>query len=133
LCTYIRGGILHMLKEFKEFIAQGNVLDLAIGIIIGAAFGEIVNSLVDNIIMPIVGLFMGGIDFTGLSVQIKDAEIAYGMFIQNVVSFFIIAFSIFLFVKLINTLRRKQDEEEEEEVEENIQLLSEIRDLLKKD
>ncbi|HIV74489.1 MAG TPA: large conductance mechanosensitive channel protein MscL, partial [Candidatus Pseudogracilibacillus intestinigallinarum] len=105
-----------MLKEFKEFIAQGNVLDLAIGIIIGAAFGEIVNSLVDNIIMPIVGLFMGGIDFTGLSVQIKDAEIAYGMFIQNVVSFFIIAFSIFLFVKLINTLRRKQDEEEEEEV-----------------
>ncbi|MEI3608997.1 large-conductance mechanosensitive channel protein MscL [Pseudogracilibacillus sp. SO10305] len=122
-----------MLKEFKEFIAQGNVLDLAIGIIIGAAFGEIVNSLVDNIIMPIVGLFMGGIDFTGLSVQIKDAEIAYGMFIQNVVSFFIIAFSIFLFVKLINTLRRKQDEEEEEEVEENIQLLSEIRDLLKKD
>jgi len=122
-----------MLKEFKEFIAQGNVLDLAIGIIIGAAFGEIVNSLVDNIIMPIVGLFMGGIDFTGLSVKIKDAEIAYGMFIQNVVSFFIIAFSIFLFVKLINTLRRKQDEEEEEEVEENIQLLSEIRDLLKKD
>ena len=122
-----------MLKEFKEFIAQGNVLDLAIGIIIGAAFGEIVNSLVDNIIMPIVGLFMGGIDFTGLCVQIKDAEIAYGMFIQNVVSFFIIAFSIFLFVKLINTLRRKQDEEEEEEVEENIQLLSEIRDLLKKD
>lgn len=122
-----------MLKEFKEFIAQGNVLDLAIGIIIGAAFGEIVNSLVDNIIMPIVGLFMGGIDFTGLSVKIKDAEIAYGMFIQNVVSFFIIAFSIFLFVKLINTLRRKQDEEEEEEIEENIQLLSEIRDLLKKD
>jgi len=122
-----------MLKEFKEFIAQGNVLDLAIGIIIGAAFGEIVNSLVDNIIMPIVGLFMGGIDFTGLSIKIKDAEIAYGMFIQNVVSFFIIAFSIFLFVKLINTLRRKQDEEEEEEIEENIQLLSEIRDLLKKD
>lgn len=122
-----------MLKEFKEFIAQGNVLDLAIGIIIGAAFGEIVNSLVDNIIMPIVGLFMGGIDFTGLSVKIKDAEIAYGMFIQNVVSFFIIAFSIFLFVKLINTLRRKQDEEEEDEIEENIQLLSEIRDLLKKD
>ncbi|MEJ8778198.1 large-conductance mechanosensitive channel protein MscL [Pseudogracilibacillus sp. ICA-222130] len=121
-----------MLKEFKEFIAQGNVLDLAIGIIIGAAFGEIVNSLVDNIIMPIVGLFMGGIDFTGLSIQIKDAEIAYGMFIQNVVSFFIIAFSIFLFVKLINKLRRKKDEEAEEEVDENIQLLSEIRDLLKK-
>lgn len=123
---------MHMLKEFKEFIAQGNVLDLAIGIIIGAAFGEIVNSLVDNIIMPIVGLFMGGIDFTGLSIQIKDAEIAYGMFIQNVVSFFIIAFSIFLFVKLINKLRRKKDEEAEEEVDENIQLLSEIRDLLKK-
>src|SRR5699024_11371010 len=103
-----------MLKEFKEFIAQGNVLDLAIGIIIGAAFGEIVNSLVDNIIMPIVGLFMGGIDFTGLFVQIKDVEIAYGMFIQNVVSFFIIAFSIFLLFKLIHTLFIKQDVIEDE-------------------
>lgn len=120
-----------MWKEFKEFIAQGNVFDLAVGIIIGAAFGEIVNSLVDHIIMPIVGLLLGGVDFTGLMIKVNDAEILYGMFIQNIVNFLIIAFSIFMVIRIMNKLRKK--EEEEEEIDENVQLLSEIRDLLKKE
>lgn len=122
-----------MWKDFKEFIAQGNVFDLAVGIIIGAAFGEIVNSLVDHIIMPIVGLILGGVDFTALSIKVNNAEILYGMFIQNVVNFLIIAFSIFMVIRILNKLRRKEEEEEEEEIEENVQLLTEIRDLLKKD
>lgn len=122
-----------MWQDFKEFIAQGNVFDLAVGIIIGAAFGEIVNSLVDHIIMPIVGLLIGGVDFTGLSIKVNDAEILYGLFIQNIVNFLIIAFSIFMVIRILNKLRRKEAEEEEEEIDENVQLLSEIRDLLKKE
>jgi len=121
-----------MWQDFKEFIAQGNVFDLAVGIIIGAAFGEIVNSLVDHILMPIVGLLLGGVDFTGLKIKVNDAEILYGMFIQNIVNFMIIAFSIFMVIRILNKLRRKE-EEEEEEIDENVQLLSEIRDLLKKE
>ena len=85
-----------MFKEFKEFISKGNVLDLAVGVIVGGAFGKIVTSLVDDIIMPIIGLIIGGIDFSGLSLKIGDATVKYGMFIQNVVNFLIIAFSIFL-------------------------------------
>lgn len=127
-----KDGGLHMWQDFKEFIAQGNVFDLAVGIIIGAAFGEIVNSLVDHIIMPIVGLLLGGVDFTGLMIKVNDAEILYGMFIQNIVNFLIIAFSIFMVIRILNKLRRKE-EEEEEEIDENVQLLSEIRDLLKKE
>lgn len=122
-----------MWQDFKEFIAQGNVFDLAVGIIIGAAFGEIVNSLVDHIIMPIIGLLIGGVDFTGLSIKVNDAEILYGLFIQNIVNFLIIAFSIFMVIRILNKLRRKEAEEEEEEIDENVQLLSEIRDLLKKE
>ena len=125
-----------MFKEFKEFISKGNVLDLAVGVIIGGAFGKIVTSLVDDIIMPFIGLIIGGLDFSGLSIVIGKATIKYGMFIQNVVNFLIIAFSVFMIVKADNKVRRiKPEEKEEEEVVEapskEEALLAEIRDLLK--
>ncbi|BAM48231.1 MAG: large-conductance mechanosensitive channel protein MscL [Amphibacillus sp.] len=123
-----------MLKDFKAFIARGNVLDLAVGIIIGAAFSSIVSSLVDNVIMPLIGLLMGGIDFSSLSIIVGDAVIEYGIFIQRVVDFLIIAFSIFLFIRVINSFKKKQAETEEEvveEIDEQTKLLTEIRDLLK--
>lgn len=122
-----------MWKDFKEFIARGNVMDLAIGIIIGGAFGKIVSSLVDNVIIPFFGLILGGINFTSLAISIGDAHIEYGVFIQSVVDFLIIAFSIFLVIRLLNKLKRKEEEkvEEIEEVDEQLELLKEIRDLLK--
>ncbi len=125
-----------MFKEFKEFISKGNVLDLAVGVIIGGAFGKIVTSLVDDIIMPFIGLIIGGLDFSGLSIVIGKATIKYGMFIQNVVNFLIIAFSVFMIVKAVNKVRRiKPEEKEEEPVVEapskEEALLAEIRDLLK--
>ena len=125
-----------MIKEFKEFIARGNVIDLAVGVIMGAAFGKIVSSLVDNIIMPLIGIILGGIDFTSLSITVEDANINYGIFIQNVIDFLIISFCVFLMIKFINKLTsKKAKEEKKEEVEEkaeDIKLLEEIRDLLKK-
>lgn len=120
-----------MWKDFKEFVSQGNVMDLAIGIIIGAAFGEIVSSLVDNIMMPLIGMLMGGINFTSLAITIGSADVKYGMFIQSVVDFLIIAFSIFMFIRLLNKLRAKKEEEEEPEVDEQVELLKEIRNVLK--
>ena len=93
-----------MFEEFKKFISRGNVIDLAVGVIIGSAFGNIVTSLVNDILMPIIGILIGGIDFSGLSITIENAKINYGMFIGNIVNFLIIAFSIFLFVKAINKL-----------------------------
>lgn len=124
-----------MFKEFKEFISKGNVLDLAVGVIIGGAFGKIVTSLVDDIIMPFIGLIIGGLDFSDLSIVIGKATIKYGMFIQNVVNFLIIAFSVFMIVKAVNKVRRIKPEEKEEEVVEapskEEALLAEIRDLLK--
>ena len=126
-----------MWKEFKAFISKGNVLDLAVGVIIGSAFGKIVSSLVNDIIMPLVGILIGGIDFTTLTVTVKDATINYGMFIQNIVDFLIIAFCIFLFVKLVNKVSKlkKKEEAKEEKVEEpseEIKLLREINTNLKK-
>lgn len=131
-----------MFKEFKEFAVKGNVLDLAVGVIIGAAFGKIVTSLVNDIIMPIVGILLGGVNFTDLkyvitpaSGDIPEAAIMYGAFIQSIVDFLIVAFSIFLFVKLINSMKKKEVVEEttEEEVvaPTEVELLEEIRDLLK--
>ncbi|MBN6888165.1 large conductance mechanosensitive channel [Cytobacillus horneckiae] len=123
-----------MLKEFKEFALRGNVLDLAIGVIIGAAFGSIVTSLVDDIMMPFIGILMGGVDFTSLSFDVGSATIKYGQFIQTVFDFLIVAFSIFLFIRFLNKrLRRKEVEEEKApEVDAKEELLTEIRDLLKK-
>jgi len=131
-----------MFKEFKEFISKGNVMDLAVGVIIGAAFGKIVTSLVDDIIMPIIGIILGKIDFSNLKIVITpatgttpEAAVKYGLFIQNIVNFLIMAFVIFLMVKFINKLR-KTDAETTEEVAEDVPtkeeiLLSEIRDILK--
>ena len=122
--------------EFKEFIAKGNVIDLAVGVIIGSAFGKIVSSLVDNILMPIIGMIIGGLDFTGLTIKFKDATINYGIFIQNVIDFLIIAICIFVFIKIIEGATKKKEQKVEDEVEEKedeqIVLLKEIRDLLKK-
>jgi len=132
-----------MLKEFKEFIARGNVMDLAVGVIIGGAFGKIVTSLVDDIIMPLVGMAIGGIDFTNLSAKIGEAEVKYGNFIQNILDFLIVAFCIFIIVKAVNkisakaeALRKKEEAKEEAQEEatksDEVVLLEEIRDLLKK-
>ena len=125
-----------MIKEFKEFISRGNVMDLAVGVIVGGAFSSIVSSLVDDVLMPILGVIIGGIDFSGLSIKFKDATINYGLFIQNVIDFLIVAFCIFLIVKAINRLNnlsKKKEEEENKEiaVSEEVKLLTEIRDSLK--
>mgnify|MGYP003096751320 FL=1 len=129
-----------MLKEFKEFAFKGNVIDLAVGVIIGGAFGKIVTSLVNDLIMPIIGVILGGINFENLKLVIQpasngmeEAAIKYGAFIQSVVDFLIIAVCIFLFVKLANTLTRKKEEEKKpEKPSADVVLLTEIRDLLKK-
>ena len=128
--------------EFKTFIAKGNVLDLAVGVIIGGAFGKIVTSLVNDIIMPLVGVIIGGKSFESLIFTIGDSVILYGSFIQNIVDFLIVAFCIFIFIKVINgiTVKAKKKEIEEEKKKEekpvkaeDIKLLEEIRDLLKKE
>ena len=131
-----------MFKEFKEFISKGNVMDLAVGVIIGAAFGKIVTSLVDDIIMPIIGIILGKIDFSNLKIVITpatgttpEAAVKYGLFIQNIVNFLIMAFVIFLMVKFVNKLR-KPDAKTAEEVIEAVPtkeetLLAEIRDILR--
>jgi len=126
-----------MIQEFKEFAVKGNVVDMAVGIIIGGAFGKIVSSFVADVIMPPIGLLLGGVDFTKLSVVLKEAAgkepavvLSYGKFIQNVVDFTIIAFAIFLMVKAINTLKKKEEEAPSEPPKQEV-LLTEIRDLLK--
>ncbi|MGG3448739.1 large conductance mechanosensitive channel protein MscL [Domibacillus aminovorans] len=121
-----------MIKEFKEFAMRGNVIDLAVGVILGAAFGKIVASLVSDIIMPLIGLLLGGIDFSNLSITVGDAVVKYGLFIQTIVDFVIIAFSIFLFIKLFNKIyiREKKVEEAPPSLTKEEELLTEIRDLL---
>jgi len=124
-----------MMREFKEFALKGNVLDLAVGVVIGGAFGKIVSSLVDNIIMPLVGVLLGGLDFTSLSLVVGSSTIKYGVFIQSVVDFLIIAFSVFIFIKVSTSLIKKKEVEvkieEEPEVNQVEEYLKEIRDLLK--
>lgn len=119
-----------MLKEFRDFVVKGNVVDLAVAVIIGAAFGKIVSSLVEDIVMPLVGVLIGGLDFKGLAVQVGAAKIAYGKFIQAGVDFVIIAAVIFLAVKLINRFHRKADAAPAAPPRQEV-LLEEIRDLLK--
>lgn len=131
-----------MLKEFKEFALKGNVLDLSIAVVIGGAFGKIVSSLVDDIIMPIIGVLTGGIDFSYLSLVLKEGKgdlpaitLNYGAFIQSTIDFLIIAFSIFLFIKSINRFKRENKGAEPETPKESdeVVLLREIRDLLKQE
>jgi large conductance mechanosensitive channel len=124
-----------LIDEFKTFVKRGNVLDLAIGVVLGTAFGKIVSSLVDNIIMPLIGIIIGGLDFSNLSIKVGDASIKYGIFLQNVLDFIIIAFCIFLIVKALNSFLNKTKKEETKAVptkSEEVKLLEEIRDELKK-
>ena len=118
-------------KEFKEFVSKGNVLDLAVAVVMGSAFGKIVSSLVDNIIMPLFGILVGQ-NFASLSVDVNGSPLAYGLFIQAVVDFIIIAFCIFLFTKAINKFKKKEEKKEEPKKSDEVVLLEEIRDLLKK-
>ena len=121
------------MTEFNEFIYKGNVMDLAVGMIIAGAFGKIVAALVENILMPIVGMLLGGVDFAKLSVTVGEASIVYGAFIQAIIDFLIIALVIFIIVKNINKMKKEEvAEEEPEETPADIALLTEIRDLLKK-
>ncbi len=124
-----------MWNEFKKFAFKGNVVDLAVGVVIGAAFGKIVSSLVKDVITPLLGMVLGGVDFTDLQLTFGKSSIMYGNFIQTIFDFLIIAAAIFMFVKVFNKLTsRKEEEEKEEEIPEPTKeevLLSEIRDLLK--
>lgn len=122
-----------MLKEFKKFIARGNVIDLAVGVIVGSAFGNIVTSIVDDVLMPLIGIIIGGLDFSNLKITIGEAEIKYGNFIQNVVDFLIVAFCIFILVKIVNKITHKKEEQTTEKTVKSAEviLLEEIRDLIK--
>lgn len=131
--------MIGFIEEFKAFAIKGNVIDLAVAVIIGTAFGKIVSSLVTNIITPFFGLIMGGIDFSGLAYRLGEAEITYGVFIQSVIDFIVVAFVIFMLVKIINKARGKFDKKEGEvkeekpvEPSEEVKLLREIRDSLNK-
>ncbi|MDO4271694.1 MAG: large-conductance mechanosensitive channel protein MscL [Candidatus Saccharibacteria bacterium] len=126
------------LTEFREFISKGNVADLAVGVIIGGAFSKIVTSIVNDILMPLVGVVMGGLDFTNLTLKVGEATITYGNFIQNVIDFLIVSACIFVMIKIITKLNRKANKQEvkKEKAEiaardEQIVLLEEIRDLLR--
>lgn len=121
------------MKEFKKFISRGNALDLAIGVIMGAAFSNIVTSIVDNILTPILGIIIGGIDFTNLSIKVGKSVISYGVFLQNVIDFLIVSFCLFIIVKTINKLTHKEVKEEKKEVvkSDEVKLLEEIRNILK--
>lgn len=132
------------ISEFKTFISRGNVLDLAVGLIIGNAFNTIVKSLVDDIFMPLIGIIIGGVNFTSLSLKIGDAAIKYGVFLQNIINFLATAFCLFIVVKFMNKFHeikeakekkeKKKEEAKTEETKKNdeVVLLEEIRDLLKK-
>ncbi len=122
-----------MLKEFREFAMKGNVLDLAIGVVIGAAFGKIIDSVVKDLISPIVGAATGGIDFSKQSFKINGVELLYGNFITAVINFVIVAFVLFMIVKVVNRLKRKEEPaiETPAEIPPDVALLAEIRDLLK--
>lgn len=118
-------------SEFKAFAMRGQVVDLAVAVVIGAAFGKIVTSLVDGVIMPGIGLVLGGVDVTGLSFTVGKASIKWGLFLQSIIDFTIIAFVIFLVIKLLSSLQRKK-EDTAAVISEEVLLLREIRDSLKK-
>jgi len=125
-----------MLKEFKAFISRGNVLDMAVGVIIGGAFGKIVTSIVNDVLMPLIGILLGGLDFSKRYLEVGDAKILYGSFIQSVVDFLIVAACIFTLMKIVNKITKKECKKEEKKPEvpaksEEVLLLEEIRDLLK--
>lgn len=121
--------------EFKIFISRGNVVDMAVGVIIGGAFGKIVTSLVNDLLMPLIGVVIGGLDFSALSLKVGDATVAYGNFIQTIIDFIIIALCIFAMIKFFEKFKKKEEKEvkkEEPKKSDEVLLLEEIRDLLKK-
>ncbi len=129
-----------MIKEFKEFVSKGNVVDLAVGVIIGAAFGKIVSSLVDDIIMPPIGMVLGGVDFSKMAITLKEAVgdkpavlIKYGEFINVVITFLIVAFCIFMIVKAVNVMKKKEEAAPAapQAPSKEVILLTEIRDALR--
>lgn len=125
---------MSIVKEFREFAVKGNVMDLAVGVIIGAAFGKIVSSLVEDVVMPAIGVVVGGLDFSGLAIKIGAATLKYGKFLQTCLDFLIIAWAIFLVVKLVNRIKREEAAPAPPPAAPPRQevLLEEIRDLLKK-
>jgi large conductance mechanosensitive channel len=124
---------MSIMREFREFAVKGNVIDLAVGVIIGAAFGKIVSSLVEDLVMPMIGTLLGGLNFSALAVQVGSATIKYGKFLQTCLDFLIVAWAIFLIVKLINRMKREEEKAPEMPAAPPRQevLLEEIRDLLK--
>lgn len=121
--------------EFKTFISRGNVVDMAVGVIVGSAFGKIVTSLVNDLLMPLIGVIIGGLNFSSLSFKVGDATIAYGNFIQTIIDFLIISVCIFMMVKFFERFKKKEEKEEKKEEpkkSDEVLLLEEIRDLLKK-
>lgn len=126
----------NFVEEFKAFAMKGNVVDLAVAVVIGAAFGKIVSSLVDNIVTPIIGLLMGGVDFSGLAYEVGDAVVTYGVFIQSIIDFIIVAFVIFLVIKAMARMQQKEEAKPEEEKaaepSDEVKLLREIRDNLRR-
>ncbi|SRR5690606_8957689 len=132
---------MSMMKEFKEFAMRGNVVDMAVGIIIGGAFGKIVSSFVADVIMPPIGILLGGVDFSKLAITLKAGSegvepvlLKYGVFINTIIDFLIIAFAIFMAIKAMNSMKKKQEEAPAAPPEPpaDVKLLTEIRDLLKK-
>ena len=121
-----------MLKEFRDFIARGNVIDLAVAVIMGAAFTAIINSLVNDIVMPLIGVLLGGVDLSSLSVTVGGAVIAYGAFLQAIVNFLLLAMVVFLIVRSINKLQKPKPAAAPPGPSDEVRLLGEIRDLLKK-
>ncbi len=130
------GKVKKMGEDFKTFISRGNVVDMAVGVIVGGAFGKIVTSLVNDVLTPVIGVFLGGLNFSELSFGFKDAQINYGLFIQTIVDFLIIAACIFAMVKFFEKFKKKEEPKEEVKEEpkksDEVLLLEEIRDLLKK-
>lgn len=129
---------MSFIKEFREFAMRGNVVDMAVGVIIGGAFGKIVSSLVADVVMPVLGILTGGVDFKDLKIVLQEAvgetpavSLNYGVFIQNIFDFVIIAFAIFMMIKALNKLKKPAEEAQTEPSNEE-KLLTEIRDLLKK-
>jgi large conductance mechanosensitive channel len=122
-----------MLKEFKAFISKGNVIDLAVAVILGGAFGAIVKSLVDDLIMPLIGILLGGVNFSALTLQVGDAILTYGNFIQAILNFLVIAFALFLIIRAANNAKKKEEAAPAAPPAPSAEekLLAEIRDLLK--
>lgn len=125
-----KNSIIKEAGEFKKFISRGNVVDMAVGVIVGAAFGKIVTSLVNDILMPLIGTVLGGLNFSSLSIKIGDANIAYGAFLQSVIDFLIISFCIFFIIRFFERFKKEEKKVKPKKSDE-VLLLEEIRDLLK--